>query len=128
MFIPLFIVCAAILALMGLKLARTVQEFRASRAGYITFGGDDRYQAKNVHLNVHDAAMIARVKVEMTEDAFEAVIRRIEQNYLRWHQSVSASIPPQARWKGIRHSSGDKERVREVRAHRHPAPGEDHRL
>ena len=94
MFIPLAIVCAAILALMGLKLVRTVQELTASRAGYITFGGDDRYQARNVHLDVHDAVMIARVRVEMTEDAFEAVIRRIEQNYLRWHASLSASIPP----------------------------------
>ena len=94
MLIALSIVGAAILALMGLKLARTVQERRAARAGYITFGGDDRYQAKNVHLNVHDAVMIARVRVEMTEDAFAAVVRRIEQNYLRWYESLRASIAP----------------------------------
>ncbi len=95
MVIALFILCAAILALMGLKLARTVQERRAARAGYITFGGDDRYQAKNIHLNVHDAVMMARVKVEMTAAAFEAVIERIEQNYLRWYAALSASIPPE---------------------------------
>ncbi len=101
MFILLFIACVAILALMGLKLVRTVQELRAARAGYITFGGDDRYQARNAHLNVHDAVMIARVRVEMTEDAFEAVIRRIEENYLRWYESLSASIPPEIQGNGF---------------------------
>ena len=71
---------APIWLLMGLKLLRTAQEWRSRRAGYITFGGDDAYQAANVDNYIHDAVMIARVKFEMTDEAFQEVINRVEQN------------------------------------------------
>ena len=48
MLILLAVLAAVVLALMTLKLARAVRESRAASAGYITFGGDDRYQARNV--------------------------------------------------------------------------------
>jgi hypothetical protein len=77
---------------MALKLARTAQERHASRAGYITFGGDDLYQARNVDRDVHDAVMIARVKLELSEEAFLNTIRRVEENYLNWYENLNASI------------------------------------
>lgn|GEM_PF-2419307 len=92
MLIFLAVIAGAVVALMGLKLARALQESRAARAGYITFGGDDRYQARNVHRDVHDAVMVARVRLEMSEDAFEAVIGRVSQNYLRWFARLDAAI------------------------------------
>jgi hypothetical protein len=59
----LAVVAGTILALMVLQLARALQESRSARAGFITFGGDDRYQARNVHRDVHDSLMIARVQL-----------------------------------------------------------------
>lgn len=88
----LSVIASAVLALMALKLARVIRERRAARAGFITFGGDDRYQARNVHRDVHDAVMVARVRLEMSEEGFEDVIRRIQQNYVQWFQRIEASI------------------------------------
>lgn len=88
----LAVLATAILALMALKLARAVRERRAARAGFITFGGDDRYQARNVRRDVHDSVMIARVQLEMGAQEFEQVIARIEQNYLRWFERINAAI------------------------------------
>ena len=83
---------APIWLLMGLKLLRTAQEWRSRRAGYITFGGDDAYQAANVDNYIHDAVMIARVKFEMTDEAFQEVINRVEQNYLNWFNNLVERI------------------------------------
>ena len=92
MLILLAVLAAAVLALMTLKLARAVRESRAASAGYITFGGDDRYQARNVRRDVHDSVMMARVQLEMGEDEFEEVIARIQQNYLQWFERINAAI------------------------------------
>jgi hypothetical protein len=59
---------------------------------HITFGGHDRYQARNVHRDVHDAVMVARVRLEMSEDGFEVVIGRVRQNYLCWFARLDAAI------------------------------------
>jgi hypothetical protein len=90
--ILLAILASAVLALMGLKLVRFLRERRAASAGFITFGGDDRYQARNVQRDVHDAVMVARVQLDMTEDAFEAVVARIQQHYVGWFEQLQAAI------------------------------------
>jgi hypothetical protein len=90
--ILLGVVAAVVLALMALRLFRVIQEQRASRSGYITFGGDDRYQARNIHRDIHAAIMVARVRLEMSDEGFETVIKRIEQNYLQWFEQLNAAI------------------------------------
>jgi hypothetical protein len=92
LYVVLGLFAAAIAMLMALKLVRTLEEHRSLRAGYITFGGDDHYQARDVHLDVHTAVMVARVKLEITTDAFQAVIRRVEQNYLHWYRALERAI------------------------------------
>jgi len=91
--VPLILLLTApIWLLMLLKLVRTAQEFRSQRAGYITFGGDDQYQAKNVENYIHDAVMIARVRFEMPDEDFEAVIDRVQKNYLGWYEDLLSRI------------------------------------
>lgn len=92
MYLALGLLSTPIVALMGLKFVRTLQELRASRAGFITFGGDDWYQARDLHLDVHTAVMVARISLSMSPDAFDGVIRRIEENYLDWYEALDASI------------------------------------
>lgn len=92
MLTELAVVTLPISSLMLLKLLRVTKELRASRAGYITFGGDDRYQARNVERNIHDACMVARIKLDMSAEAFEEVVRRVETNYSSWYRAVEASI------------------------------------
>ena len=92
MLILLAVLAGAVLALMTLKLARAIQESRAASAGFITFGGDDRYQARNVRHDVHDAVMVARVHLEMSEDGFDAVVLRVQQNYIQWFERINAAI------------------------------------
>jgi len=88
----LLLVSAPIWLLILLKVVRTAQEWRSRRAGYITFGGDDQYQAKNVDNYVHDAVMIARVQFQMSDEAFDAVIDRVQHNYLQWFDNLVARI------------------------------------
>ena len=57
--------------LMRLKAVRTLQERRAARRGFITFGGDDKYKAPNVHSNIHDACMVARIQMNVSLEEFE---------------------------------------------------------
>ncbi|MCA9654173.1 MAG: hypothetical protein H6712_24465 [Myxococcales bacterium] len=92
MLLALGLLTLPISLLMALKLARSVQEWRSSRAGYITFGGDDRYQARNVERSVHDACMVARVRLDMSAEAFEEVVARVQANYPAWVRAVEASI------------------------------------
>jgi len=92
MLTALAVLAGAVLALMTLKLARVLRERRAARAGFITFGGDDRYQARNMHRDVHDAVMVARVQLEMSDEGFEQVVQRIRQNYIGWFERIDASI------------------------------------
>jgi hypothetical protein len=88
-----FLVLAApVLALMLLKLLRTLQELRSRRAGFITFGGDDRYQARNLTRDVHDAVMIARIRLQMPREAFQQIVERVERNYPRWFEQLRDSI------------------------------------
>lgn len=77
---------------MTLKAHRAVRERRAARNGFITLGGDDRYQARNIHLNIHDACMVARVRLDMPLDAFDALIERVRAQYLPWYQALERSI------------------------------------
>lgn len=77
---------------MGAKALRTAQELRARAGGYITFGGDDAYQARDLHLDQHTAVMIARIRLSMTPEAFEEVVARVERNFQEWFDALDASI------------------------------------
>jgi hypothetical protein len=88
----LLIICAPLGILLLLKLVRVLVELRAQSAGYITFGGDDRYQARNVENYIHDSVMIARVQFEMSDEAFDAVIGRVQKNYLQWYYDLLSQI------------------------------------
>lgn len=79
-------------ALASLKLVRTGQELRASRQGFITLGGDDRYQARNIAHNLHDACMVARIQLDMSLDDFDALIERVREQYLPWYAALEAAI------------------------------------
>ncbi len=79
-------------ALMGAKVVRTVQELRSRAAGFISFGGDDAYQARDLHLDVHTAVMVARIKLSMTPEEFDEVVARVELNFGQWFENLARSI------------------------------------
>lgn len=79
-------------ALAGLKLVRAGQEAQARRRGFITLGGDDRYQARNLAHNLHDACMVARIQLDMSLDDFDALIERVRAQYLPWYAALEGAI------------------------------------
>ncbi len=78
--------------MVALKLARTVQERQAARRGFITLGGDDRYQARNLDKNIHDACMVAHIQLDMSLERFDAMIARVKANYLPWYAALEGAI------------------------------------
>ncbi|MCB9533086.1 MAG: hypothetical protein H6698_02010 [Myxococcales bacterium] len=81
-----------IAALLALKAHRTTREWRASRNGFVTLGGDDKYQARNVHLNRHDACMVARIRLDMPLDEFDRLTDRVRTNFLPWFAALERCI------------------------------------
>ena len=93
-FLVCFFLLSLILFLMLLCLHRKIKEYSASKEGYISFGGDDMYQSRNIRLNIHDAILIARVTLKMDDETFLDCTERVKSPFIKWCKDLENSIMP----------------------------------
>ena len=79
-------------SLLVAKLVRVTQELYASKSGYISFGGDDHYHRTNTQTDIHEAAVICKLKFKMDDAEFCNLVESIRINYMNWYKKVRGLI------------------------------------